>query len=84
MKGLCNMSERCLICNEILLEKLEYFIYDYSDIEYNNLNINVNHFSGNRTDWDKLKNKNNIYQLRKLLSYHNSDIHLKEKELKML
>lgn len=75
------MSERCLICNEILLEKLEYFIYDYSDIEYNNLNINVNHFSGNHTDWDELKNKNNIYQLRKLLSYHNSDIHLKENEL---
>lgn len=77
-----NMERNCLmISDEILINKLESFLYDYSGFEYNNLDIVVNHFIGNKNDEERIKNKDNIYELRKMLSYHSTDTQLEEKTL---
>lgn len=74
------MERNCLmISDEVLLDKLECFLYDYSRFEYNNLEI-VD-FIGNKDDEEKIKNKDNIYELRRILSYHSSDIQLEERTL---
>lgn len=76
------MERNCLmISDEILINKLESFLYDYSGFEYNNLDIVVNHFIGNKNDEERIKNKDNIYELRKMLSYHSTDTQLEEKTL---
>ena len=76
------MKRNCLmISDEVLLDKLEYFLYDYSRFEYNNLDIVVNHFIGNKNDEERMKNKDNIYELRKILSYHSSNMQLEERTL---
>lgn len=76
------MERNCLmISDEILINKIESFLYDYSGFEYNNLNIVVNHFIGNKNDEERIKNKDNIYELRKMLSYHSTDTQLEEKTL---
>lgn len=76
------MERNCLmISDEVLLDKLECFLYDYSRFEYNNLEIVVNYFIGNKDDEEKIKNKDNIYELRRILSYHSPDIQLEERTL---
>lgn len=76
------MERNCLmISDEILINKIESFLYDYSGFEYNNLDIVVNHFIGNKNDEERIKNKDNIYELRKMLSYHSTDTQLEEKTL---
>ena len=68
------MERNCLVISDaVLLDKLEYFLYDYSGVEYNNLDIIVNHFIGNKNDEERIKSKDNIYELRKILSYYSTD-----------
>ena len=76
------MERNCLVISDaVLLDKLEYFLYDYSGVEYNNLDIIVNHFIGNKNDEERIKSKDNIYELRKILSYYSTDTQLEEKTL---
>lgn len=75
------MRKKCLNVNNTLLKKLEYFIFDYSDLEYNDLEVITNFCLGNREDSGNLKNRDKVYELREILLYNNSDTYLEEKEL---
>lgn len=59
----------CLnISDEALLDKLEYFIYDASGFEYNQLEIMLNYSLGNKADSGKLRTREDRYRLRRMLS----------------
>ena len=45
------------------------------------LDIIVNHFIGNKNDEERIKSKDNTYELRKILSYYSTDTQLEEKTL---
>ena len=76
------MQRCCLYMNDTaLLDKMEYFIYEYSGIEYNKLEIVLNHFLGNKTDWARINDTDNRYRLREMLSYYNSEECIEEKNL---
>lgn len=63
------MLKCCLNINrDDLLAKLEYFIYDSSDIEYNNLECILNYSLGNKADMGKTRNRRDVFSLRRLLS----------------
>lgn len=75
------MKKQCLnISEESLIEKLEYFIYDISGYEYNDLEIVLNRSLGNRNDNDFARN--NLYKLREMTSYYSTDISLDEENIK--
>lgn len=65
------MARHCLIINDdSIIEKLEYFIYDYSSVKYNDINIILNHFTcSNINDMKSLKDIDN-YELRKILLFN--------------
>lgn len=72
------MKKQCLnISDESLIDKLEYFIYDVSEYEYNDLEIVLDYSLGNRNDIDYARN--NLYKLREMTSYYSTDISLDEK-----
>ena len=63
------MNNRCLnIYDDCLVNKLKYFIYEYSDIEYNNFELTLNYIIGNRNDLSSGNDKKNVYDLRRMLS----------------
>jgi len=83
------MSNHCLnITDEFLLNKLEYFIYNYSDIHKNIINKNKYIFkyfeSNNYNEILKNNDKAKRYDLRKKISYYNSNVKLNEKDLKQV
>ena len=64
------MRRKCFHINDELTEKLEYFIYDYSGLEYHNLEILVNDLTGNKADKSRLETRDAVYRLRKILAYN--------------
>ena len=59
------MVKCCLnISDEALLDKLEYFIYDVSGVEYNNLELLLNYSLGNKGDSAKLRTREGVHRLR--------------------
>lgn len=76
------MERNCLMINdEALIEKLEYFLYEYSGIVYNFKHFLTNYIIGNRYDGIRIYNIDNIYKLRKMLSYNCMDTKLDEQTL---
>ncbi len=69
------------INDELLLNKLEFFIYDQSNLVYNDLACVINHALGNKKDIQKTKDRKNTYKLRSLLSYHNTNSSLIKSEI---
>lgn len=64
-----HMMRCCLsIGDEALLERLEYFIYDVSGLEYNGLEMILNYSLGNKADSAKLRTREDVYALRTMLS----------------
>ena len=75
------MKKQCLnISEESLIEKLEYFIYDISGYEYNDLEIVLNYSLGNKNDNDYARN--NLYKLREMTSYYSTYININEENIK--
>lgn len=75
------MLKCCLNVNEeALLTKLEYFIYDSAEIEYNGLECILNYSLGNKADMGKLRGRKDVFRLRELLSCCGGR-RLEEKEL---
>ena len=75
------MEKHCLIISgESLIEKLEYFIYDIAEYEYNNKEIVLNFSLGNKNDEDFAKN--NLYKLREMTSYYSMDTNFDEGNIK--
>lgn len=74
------MERHCLnISEERLIEKLEYFIYDISGYEYNNMEIVLNFGLGNKNDESYAKN--NLYKLREMTSYSSMDTNFDEENI---
>lgn len=72
----------CLnIADKNLLAKLEYFIYDFAGVEYNNLERMLNYSVGNRADSARLKRPEDVYLLRRMLSCQGEGKELREEEL---
>lgn len=66
------MNEQFLYINDELIHKLEFFIYDHDQtgMMYNDVERVVNFSLGNKKDLSEAQDRNNIYKLRSLLSYH--------------
>ncbi len=76
------MVKCCLnISDEALLDKLEYFIYDVSGVEYNNLELLLNYSLGNKGDSAKLRTREGVHRLRKMLQCHQPERGLAGEEL---
>lgn len=76
------MMKCCLnISNEALLDKLEYFIYDVSGLEYNNQELLLNYSLGNMADSSKFRTREETHRLRRMLSYYVQEKALEEEEL---
>lgn len=76
------MRKRCLnISDETLLDKLEYFIYDVSGVEYNNRELLLNYSLGNKADSARLRTRGGVCRLRRLLLGRESEKRLTQEEL---
>ncbi len=76
------MMKCCLnISDGALLDKLEYFIYDVSGLEYNQLEIMLNYSLGNKADASKFRTREDRYKLRRMLSCFVPEEALEEEEL---
>lgn len=72
----------CLnISDEALLDKLEYFIYDVSALEYNQPEMLMNCALGNKADCSKFQAGEERYRLRRMLSCYHAGNCLPEEEL---
>ena len=77
------MNEQFLYINDELLHKLEFFIYDHDQtgMMYNDVERVVNFSLSNKKDLSEAQDRNNIYRLRSLLSYHEKTFSQKMSEI---
>lgn len=76
------MSRMCLNIEDSLVEKLEAFIYEYAESDYNNVEVAANYrVLKNEDDWQKQKNYVYRENLRRILQYKQKDDQVEEEKL---
>lgn len=77
------MNEQFLYINDELIHKMEFFIYDHDQrgMMYNDIERVINFSIGNKKDLSEAQDRNNIYKLRSLLSYHEKTFSQKISEI---